>query len=69
MRTRGQSHQVVGKDGRQGSSVPALCWLFCRAGASEMRAERGTMSGLGSLPASKPSVDACSLPAPRGPVG
>lgn len=27
------------------------------------------MSGLGFLPASRPSVDACSLPAHRGPVG
>lgn len=26
------------------------------------------MSGSGILPASKPSVDACSLPAPSGPV-
>ena len=33
-----------------------------------MRAEGGAMSGSGILPASKPSVDACSLPAPSGPV-
>lgn len=71
MRTRGQSHQGCGE--RRWKGEQHACSVLALLQSEGLRDEgrwraRVWLSFL--LPASKPSVDACSLPSARcGPVG